>query len=126
MERLTNIGTNGEIYISDMDETRRYGQKETAYKRLKMYEDEDEQQLLIHLICKVGTKVYVFLPNDNHYTECQVNKIEIKPTLYGNICYYVEPIGNRGCLYKYFENDFNKTLFLNENSANNKKIELEV
>lgn len=39
MDRLTNIGSNGEIYITDNDETRRLGQKEAAYAKLKRYED---------------------------------------------------------------------------------------
>ena len=39
MDRLTNIGSNGEIYITDNDETRRLGQKEAAYDKLKRYED---------------------------------------------------------------------------------------
>ena len=34
MERLTNTGSNGEIWITDNDETRRFGRKESAYKKL--------------------------------------------------------------------------------------------
>ena len=58
MGRLTNIGSNREIWITDNDETRRFGRKETAYKKLSEYEDLDEQGLLLRLPCKVGTKVY--------------------------------------------------------------------
>ena len=32
MERLTNIGSNGEVWITDNDETRINGRKESAYK----------------------------------------------------------------------------------------------
>ena len=39
MERLTNIGTKGEIWITDNDETRKIGRKEAAYAKLKDYED---------------------------------------------------------------------------------------
>lgn len=42
MERLTNIGSNGEIWITDNDETRRNGRKESAYKKLAEYEDLEE------------------------------------------------------------------------------------
>ena len=42
MERLTNIGSNGEIWITDNDETRRLGRKESAYKKLAEYEDFEE------------------------------------------------------------------------------------
>lgn len=58
MERLTNVGTRGEIYISDNDETRKIGRKEAAYKKLKAYEDAEEQGKLIKLPCKVGDTVY--------------------------------------------------------------------
>lgn len=42
MERLTNIGSNGEIWITDNDETRKNGRKESAYKKLAEYEDFEE------------------------------------------------------------------------------------
>ena len=45
MDRLTNIGTNGEIYITDNDETRRLGQKAAAYNRLKYYEDLEMSEI---------------------------------------------------------------------------------
>ena len=49
MERLTNIGSNGEIWITDNDETRRFGRKEAAYKKLTEYENLEEQGLLLRL-----------------------------------------------------------------------------
>ena len=58
MERLTNIGSNGEIWITDNDETRRNGRKESAYKKLAEYEDLEEQGLLLRLPCKIGDKIY--------------------------------------------------------------------
>ena len=58
MERLTNIGSNREIWITDNDETRRFGRKESAYKKLAEYEDLEEQGLLIKLPCKVGSTLY--------------------------------------------------------------------
>ena len=58
MERLTNIGSNGEIWITDNDETRRIGRKESAYKKLAEYEDLEEQGLLLRLPCKVGDTVW--------------------------------------------------------------------
>ena len=58
MERLTNIGSNGEIWITDNDETRIFGRKESAYKKLAEYEDAEEQGLLLRLPCKVGDTVY--------------------------------------------------------------------
>lgn len=60
MERLTNTGTNGEIWITDNDETRKIGQKEAAYKKLKAYEDSEEQGRLIKPPCTVGDIVYEY------------------------------------------------------------------
>lgn len=64
MERLTNTGMNGEIWITDNDETRRIGKKEAAYKKLKAYEDAEEQGLLLRLPCKAGNKVYIIVGKD--------------------------------------------------------------
>ena len=60
MERLTNIGSNGEIWITDNDETRRFGRKEAAYKKLTEYENLEEQGLLLRL----PTEAY-FIKNNN-------------------------------------------------------------
>lgn len=73
MERLTNIGSNGEIWITDNDETRRFGRKESAYKKLAEYEDLDQQGLLLRLPCKVGDTVYCIY---ERYTKCSENEQE--------------------------------------------------
>lgn len=69
MERLTNIGLNGEIWITDNDETRRFGRKETAYKKLAEYEDSEEQGLLLKLPCKVGAIVYKIINQRDNYDD---------------------------------------------------------
>lgn len=66
IERLTNIGSNGEIWITDNDETRRFGRKEIAYKKLAEYEDLEEQGLLLRLPCGIGDDVY-FIPSKTNY-----------------------------------------------------------
>ena len=65
MERLTNIGSNGEIWITDNDETRRNGRKESAYKKLAEYENLEEQGLLLRLPCKSGDTLYAIGFNNN-------------------------------------------------------------
>ena len=60
MARLTNIGSKGEIWITDNDDTRRFGRKESAYKKLAEYEDLEEQGLLLRLPVPIGTTVYKF------------------------------------------------------------------
>ena len=71
MERLTNIGSNGEIWITDNDETRRIGRKESAYKKLAEYEDLEQQGLLLRLMCKAGSTVYLIC---SRYSECSKYK----------------------------------------------------
>ena len=66
MDRLTNIGSNGEIWITDNDETRRFGRKESAYKKLAEYEDLEEQGLLLRLPCVIGADIY-FIPSKTNY-----------------------------------------------------------
>ena len=98
MERLTNRGTNGEIWITDNDETRQYGRKETAFKKLANYEDKQEQGLLIELPCKVGTTVYIANPwwhcidvanicgiSECDDVDCFCFKVYVDPDTYTNI-----------------------------------------
>ena len=58
MERLTHVGTRGEVWILDNDETRKSGRQQAAYRKLKDFEDAEEQGLLVRLPCKVGDMVY--------------------------------------------------------------------
>lgn len=88
-----------------------------AIEKLATYEDLEEQGLLVRLPCKVGTEVFCFFPGDSHYTKCQIKKIEICPSIFGNICYFAEPVGKRGCCCRYFDNEFGKFLFLTREEA---------
>lgn len=128
MERLTEYMGNGEDYesINPIDTPYEYGKAnlQSLINKLAAYENADEQGLLLWLLCKVGDTVYAFLSTCNYFTECQINKIELKPTLYGNTCYFLEPIGHRGCLYRCFEDDFGKTVFLTCEEAEAKLKEI--
>ena len=93
-------------------------------KKLAEYEDLEEQGLLVRLPCKVGTEVFCFFPGDSHYTKCQIKKIEICPSIFGNICYFAEPVGKRGCCCRYFDNEFGKFLFLTLEEAEKKLEEM--
>lgn len=129
MERLTEYMGNGEDYesINPIDTPYEYGKAnlQALINKLAAYEDAEEQGLLLRLPCKVGDTVYAFLSTCNYFTECQINKIELKPTLYGNTCYFLEPIGHRGCLYRCFEDEFGKTVFLTKEEAEAKLKEME-
>lgn len=86
-------------------------------QRLKHYEDLEEQGKLLKTPCAVGDMVYTILPHDSHFTVAQINKIEIKSTIYGKMCCFIEPVAKRGHLYRFFENDFGKTVFLTREEA---------
>jgi hypothetical protein len=46
----------------------------TAIEKLTIYEDLEEQGLLVRLPCKVGTEVFCFFPGDSYYAKCQIKK----------------------------------------------------
>lgn len=77
MERLTNIGTKGEIWIADNDETRKIGKKEAAYAKLKDYEDAEEQGRYIKLPEKVEETEYrecVHTRTKCHHENCKCSE----------------------------------------------------
>lgn len=96
-----------------------------AIEKLATYEDLEEQGLLARLPCKVGTEVFCYFPGDGHYTKCQIKKIEICPSIFGNICYFAEPVAQRGRCCRYFDNEFGKFLFLTRAEAEKKLEEME-
>ena len=88
------------------------------------YEDLEEQGLLVRLPCKVGTEVFCYFPGDSHYTKCQIKKIEICQSIFGNICYFAESVAQRGRCCRYYDNEFGKFLFLTREEAEKKLEEL--
>lgn len=93
-----------------------------VFKKLADYEDLEDQGLLVRLPCKVGTEVFCYFPGDSHFTKCQIKKIEIRPTIFGKICYFAEPVAQRGCCFRYFDTEFGKVIFLTREEAE-KKLE---
>ena len=114
MERLTNTGTNGEIRITDNDETRRFGRKESAYKKLAEYEDLDEQGLLLRLPVPIGTTVYKFEPlakETERYIKTTITRYEV----FGDSIWFTFANG----LGRNIE-DFGKYVFLTQAEAEQK------
>ncbi len=93
-------------------------------EELKSYKEAEEQGLLVRLPCKVGTEVFVISPREGHYIKCQIKQIEISSTVFGKIHYFVEPVAQRGCSFRYFDNEFGKTVFLTREEAEKKLKEL--
>lgn len=134
MTRLTKISEIGNAYYPKCFEEPCCGMGEClddrcslmldACKKLAEYEQLEEQGLLVKLLCKVGAEVFVILPRDSHYTKCQIKKIEIRPTIFGKICYFAEPIAKRGCCFRCFDNEFGKLIFLTSEEAEKKLEEM--
>lgn len=131
MDRWTErFNSDGEKAIvihdgSDFPDVYFEGKKEyDAMNAFADYEDSEEQGLLVRLPCKVETEVFCFFPGDSHYTKCQIKKIEIRPSIFGNICYFAEPVGQRGRCCRYFDNEFGKFLFLTREEAEKKLEEM--
>lgn len=101
-----------------------YKQIAEYLEELKSYKDLEEQGLFVRLPCKVGTEVFVIFPGINHYTKCQIKKMEIKPNIFEKICYFIEPVVRRGQYLKYFNNEFGETIFLTKEEAEKKLEEL--
>ena len=95
-----------------------------VFEKLAEYEDLEEQGLLVRLPCKVGTEVFAILSRDSHCTKCQIKKIEIRPTIFGKICYFAEPVAQRGCCFRYFDTEFGKVIFLTREEAEKKLEEM--
>lgn len=94
-------------------------------EELKSYKEAEEQGLLVRLPCKVGTEVFCYFPGDSHYTKCQIKKIEICQSIFGNICCFAESVAQRGRCCRYYDNEFGKFLFLTREDAEKKLEELE-
>lgn len=86
-------------------------------QRLKYYKDLEEQNRLIKLPCAVGDEFYCIWRNkgQNPIQKMQVKKIEIHERK--GIVIQMEFVGNRGCLFRFYEDDFGKTVFLTREEA---------
>lgn len=127
-ERFNNDGEKA-IAIhdgSDFPDVCFEGEREyDVMNALAEYEDLEEQGLLVRLPCKVGTEVFCYFPGDSHYTKCQIKKIEICQSIFGNICYFAESVAQRGRCCRYYNNEFGKFLFLTREEAEKKLEEIQ-
>lgn len=119
MERLTNTGTNGEIWITDNDETRRIGKKEAAYKKLKAYEDAEEQGRSLQLPYPLGTQLIYFVDDkDMEIYELDAWKIEVsKTSVSQKVLYTID-------CFEFLLEDFGKIVFLTREEAEAKLKEM--
>lgn len=81
---------------------------DTVYRKLKEYEDLEEQELLLRLPCKVGDAIYYINPNENIINELVVYSFDIRP-LQHFVC------DDSGTRLNF--NQFEKTVFLTKSEA---------
>ena len=123
---------NGRYYLSGLAEVlnsypKGYGliQVGHAVDKLAEYEDLEEQSRLLKLPCAVGDEFYCIWRNkgQNPIQKMQVKKIETHERK--GIVIQMEFVRNRGCLFKFYEDDFGKTVFLTGEEAEAALKELE-
>lgn len=118
-----NSGWTGEELLKPKFKPLKMSKAEMA-KEIRAWRNLEEHGLLVRLPCKVGTEVFCYFPGDSHYTKCQIKKIEICQSIFGNICYFAEPVAQRGRCCRYYDNEFGKFLFLTREDAEKKLEEM--
>ena len=109
---------------------------DAVYRKLKAYEDAEEQGLLLRLPCKVGDTVYVVTSPFNVFDDIEYDenmKDEVYEAYVSSVSFYES--GEQYRIYAkvtnhfigaYFrECDFGKTVFLTEAEAEGKLAEME-
>lgn len=121
MERLTQINGNNEVYCI-VDDKKIVVENIDMLKicqRLKLYEDLDEQGLLVRLPVSIGTTVYKFEPSvkeTKEYIKTTITRYEI----FDDSIWFTFANG----LGRNIE-DFGKTVFLTQEEAEQKLKEME-
>lgn len=136
MERLTEDSVTGETYIKQCASSCPYdgdfcGTDEcpvlnAVADKLGEYEQSEEQGLFVRLLCKIGTEVFLlFFQETVIIQNVKLKKIEICPSIFGNIYYFAEPVGQRGRCCRYFDYEFGKFLFLTREEVKKKLEKME-
>lgn len=114
MERLTLYAGNGDNYesINPIDTPYEYGKLnlQKIINKLALYEDAEEQGLILKLLCKVGDTVYYKTNNDDIYP-IKINEINISNSDITYKGYFMK------CTYEFDITDFGKTVFLTKEQA---------
>ena len=92
-------------------------------EKLSEYETAEAEGRLVVLPCKVEDTVYVI---ENKYIEVfEVNEIEFKHKVFGDVAYYLEKPSRRGCLYKYYDSELGDKWFIAREEAEKALKEIE-
>ena len=132
MERLTQkVEALGDIWLLENGKTKEMVTESNEYKeyfeKLAEYEELDEQGFIIRLPCNVGDKLFTIW---HEYNIGQVVAVEVKVICFEiyscrkNIRINAEPVLKRGCIYKFYDDDFGKVLFRTKEEAERKLEEI--
>lgn len=90
---------------------------EALIEKLAEYEDAEENGLLMRFPCKPGEIYFAILEDD--IREFEIKKIELckKITPFSGMTMFLEPVYNRGTLYKFKEYEFGVLLFKTKEEA---------
>lgn len=125
---LSDVVENLERQITEPDKDHPVNARILTYEdaeKWNEYLELEEQGRLLKLQCNVGTEVFAIFPIGDHYEKCQIKKIEIRSTVLEKIRYFVEPTAHRGCSFSYFDDEFEKRVFLTKEEAEAKLKEME-
>ena len=131
MERLTDTYEEYTSYLPKEIKGARdcYNiESQVIYERLGAYEDLEEQGLLARLPCKVGERLFVIWNANGNWRIVPVEVKEISIGIYmakKMVQVKVEQISSRGCLFKFYNNDFGEVIFRSMEEAERKLKEME-
>lgn len=102
---------------------------DAVYRKLKDYEDLEEQGRLVKLSCKVGDKLYYADSYYNVVVPVRLNEVIIRFIGINTYSYQYNCCSFDGCgdvyeEYEFDNNDFGKTVFLTKSEAEAKMKEL--
>ena len=131
MERLTQINGNNEVYCI-VDDKKIVVENIDMLKicqRLKVYEDLDEQGLLLRLPCKVGDTIYVNgILGVGEVEEYKVIRVDYHSNLATKRSeFYIEAllVSNPENSIGFYDKEIGKTVFLTQEEAEQKLKEME-
>ena len=129
MERLTHVGTRGEVWILDNDETRKSGRQQAAYRKLKDFEDAEEQGLLVRLPVNKNAEIYLISSRWTICSKCgsrfdEYNCIGCEYECDSKKEYYICITYLSSINVSAYANRFGKTIFLTREEAEKKLEEM--
>ena len=90
---------------------------DAVYRKLKEYEDLEEQGRLIKLPCKVGDTIYAVGEIVKEYKVISVSYHSNKPTNRSEFCIETLPVNGSRVVAAFYDKEFGKNVFLTKSEA---------